>query len=275
VALTLDQALGQLDIAAVAFQRIETPGTALPPAGPGQVHFVAVLSGAGALQGAQGALTVRVGEMLLLPAEMAPRPDAGLVLVHGLLGATLLDGRSLFDFLTLPHRLEARGTELFNGAIPELLRESAHGGAGSTAIVTCLARRLVTTLVRDAWPAANEIPSSGVSNQQERLRKIVDLFKKDPARDYSLDSLADAAGMSRTVFHRLFTQTYGCSPLALLREFRLKRAEELLTQTDMPIKTITARLGYRSRSHFWKLFKDAHGVDPERFRQQGGKLDTG
>jgi AraC-like DNA-binding protein len=239
------------------------------------VHFIAVLSGDGELQGTQGALTVRMGEMLLLPAEMVPRADAGLVLVHGLLSATLLDGRSLFDFLTLPHRLDASGTELFNGAIPELLRESVHGGAGSAAIVTCLARRLVTTLVRDAWPAASEIPSSGVSNQQERLRKIVDLFKNDPARDYSLDRLADAAGMSRTVFHRLFTQTYGCSPLALLREFRLKRAEELLTQTDMPIKTITARLGYRSRSHFWKLFKDAHGVDPEQFRQQGGKLDAG
>jgi transcriptional regulator GlxA family with amidase domain len=37
-----------------------------------------------------------------------------------------------------------------------------------------------------------------------------------------------------------------------LRALRLKRAEELLRQTDMPVKTITARPGYRSRSHFSK-----------------------
>lgn len=269
MSLTLDQALGQLDITAHAFQRIEIPGTVLPAAAPGQVHFIAVLSGSGHLECADGPLPVSEGQLLVLPRTAAPRSGPGLVLAHGLLCALLLDGRSLFEFLSLPHRQEALGTELLSGAIPEMLRESAHGGAGSAAIVTCLARRLVTTLVRDAWPAAEAIQSAGVASQQERLSKIVDLLRKDPARDYSLDTLADAAGMSRTVFHRTFTQTYGSSPLVMLRDLRLKRAEELLTQTDMPIKTITARLGYRSRSHFWKLFRDAHGIDPEQFRLQG------
>ena len=267
--LTLDQALGQLDITAIAFRRVELPETVLAPAAPGLVHFIAVLGGSGTLDGAPEPIPVAEGELLLLPGQMELRPSPGLVLAHGLLGATLLDGRSLFALLPLPHRLNAAGTELLTGAIPEMLRESAHGGAGSAAIVTCLARRLVTTLVRDAWPKAEEISPAGVASQQERLGKIVDLLKKDPAREYTLDGLAQAAGMSRTVFHRLFTQTYGSSPLAMLREFRMKRAQALLSETDMPIKTITARLGYRSRSHFWKLFKDAHGIDPEQFRLQG------
>jgi AraC-like DNA-binding protein len=268
--LTQDQALGQLDIEAAAFQCIETGGAAMPCAAAGQVHFVAVLNGSGVLAGVDGPMSVTAGQLLLLPGGVAPTPGPGLVLAHGLLRATLLDGRSLFDFMPLPHVLEAGGTELFTGAIPELLREAAQGGAGSAAIVTCLARRLVTALVRDAWPGVDQIQPSALSSQQERLRDIVNLMRKDPARDYTLDCLADAAGMSRTVFHRLFTQSYGSSPLAMLREVRLKRAAELLALTDMPIKTITARLGYRSRSHFWKLFKDAHGVDPEQFRQHGG-----
>jgi AraC-like DNA-binding protein len=269
MALTLDQALGQLDITAIAFRRIDLPETVLPPAAPGLVHFIAVLGGAGALHSVAAPIAVAEGELLLLPGQLELHPEAGLVLAHGLLGASLLDGRSLFDLLPLPHRLNAAGTELLTGAIPEMLRELAHGGAGSAAIVTCLARRLITTLVRDAWPQAGEISSASNASQRERLGKIVDLLRKDPAREYTLDGLAQAAGMSRTVFHRLFTQTYGSSPLALLRELRMKRAQALLSETDMPIKTITARLGYRSRSHFWKLFKDAHGIDPEQFRQQG------
>lgn len=267
MALTLDQALGQVDITALAFQRIALAGNELPGAAPEMAHFIAVLEGCGTLGTALGPISAKAGELLLLPGYAAPRPGPGLVLAHGLLAAKLLDGRSLFDFLLLPHRLDAAGSELFTGAIPELLRESAHGGAGSAAIVNCVARRLVTTLVRHAWPDAAEVPSPGISSQQERLAKIVKLLEKDPAREYTLDGLAQAAGMSRTVFHRLFTQTYSCSPLSMLREFRMKRAEKLLAETDMPIKIITARLGYRSRSHFWKLFKDAHGVDPEQFRQ--------
>ena len=54
MALTLDQALGQIDISAIAFQRIEIPGTVLPAAAHDQVHFIAVLSGSGQLDCAQG-----------------------------------------------------------------------------------------------------------------------------------------------------------------------------------------------------------------------------
>ncbi|WP_020652040.1 helix-turn-helix domain-containing protein [Massilia niastensis] len=269
MALTLDQALGQLDISAVAIGRVDHPGTGMPAPAAGQVHFIAVLHGAGMLACAGGPRAVRAGQLLLLPRDAAPQAGAGLELAHCLLGARLLDGRSLFDFLPLPHTLDAGGSELFTGAIPEMLREAAHGGPGSSAIVTCLARRLVTTLVRDAWPDATAIQPAGVDSKREQLRRIIELMRKDPARDYTLDGLADAAGMSRTVFHREFKQAYGGSPLSVLREIRLKRAEELLAHTDMPIKTITGRLGYRSRSHFWKLFKDTHGIDPEQFRQQG------
>jgi AraC-like DNA-binding protein len=266
--LNLDQALGQLDIASSAFRRIEAAGDILPSAAPGQIHFVAVLSGSGELIGAHGALPVTAGDLLLLCGEFMPQPGPDLVLAHGLLGATLLDGRSLFDFLPLPHRLHAAGTELFSGAIPELLRESAYGGPGSAAIVTCLVRRLVTTLVRDAWPQDKQIASPHIASRHQRLGKIVELMEKDPARDYTLECLADAAAMSRTLFHREFVSRYGSSPLAMLRTLRLKRAEELLSNTDMPIKTITARLGYRSRSHFCKLFKDSCGADPEQYRNR-------
>jgi AraC-like DNA-binding protein len=268
--LTLDQVLGQLDISAVAVQRIEHPGAGLPAPAAGQVHFIAVLHGEGTLPCATGGLPVKAGQLLLLTGEAAPRASAGLVLAHCLLGANLMDGRSLFDYLPMPYMQDASGTELFTSAIPEMLREAAHGAPGSSAIVSCLARRLVTVLVREGWPNFSEIPPCRVATKQEQLRKIVELMKNDPAREYTLDSLADAAGMSRTVFHRLFSETYGVSPLSLLREFRLKRAEELLTYTDIPIKSIIGRLGYRSRSHFWKLFKDAHGIDPEQFRHQNG-----
>jgi AraC-like DNA-binding protein len=270
--LSLDQVLAQLDVSATSFRCIESVHDTVRAAAPDQVHCFAVLRGSGTIHAGHDALAAESEVLLLLPGTPAPRPGPGLVVAHGLLDATLLDGRSVFDYIHLPHRLKAVGSELFKGAIPELLRESACGSPGADAIIACLARRLVTVLLRDAWTDAQGIPSAHGATRRARLDGIVDLMKKDPGRDYTLESLADTAALSRTVFHRLFVETYGQTPLAMLRGLRLQRARELLRHTDMPIKTITARLGYRSHSHFCKLFTDAFGDAPERFRNARGSI---
>jgi AraC-like DNA-binding protein len=275
--MTLSQALSQLDINSSVFDAVEVDGAWSPDgADGGQATLLIVLRGSGSITLGDTALPVRAGQLWLVdgarpPALTATSDSDGLAVATGLLRVNLLDGRSMFDFIPTPHMHDAAGTELFTGAIPELLRESALGGPGSDAIVVCLIRRLVTVLVRDAWPEQQQIPSARISTQGQQFQKIVDLMHKDPARRYTLDNLAQATGMSRTVFHRTFSETYGSSPLTLLRKIRLKKAELLLRQTDMPIKTIASRLGYQSRSHFWQTFKDANGVDPESYRQLRGQ----
>lgn len=270
--MTLSHALSQLDIVSSPFDAVEVhPRWTPDAAGSGQAMLLIVLRGSGSIKLGQSVMPVRAGQLWLIngatPPEFSSQPGSdGLVLATGLLRVSLLDGRSMFDFIATPHVYDAAGSELFTGAIPELLRESAQGGPGSDAIVVCLIRRVVTVLVRDAWPETQQIPSTKISVQGQQFQKIVDLMNKDPARRYTLDNLALAAGMSRTVFHRTFSQTYGASPLTILRKIRLNKAELLLRKTNMPIKTIASRLGYQSRSYFWQAFKDAYGVDPESFR---------
>lgn len=271
--MTLAQALGQLDIDASPFDMVDVAG-AWSPGGAvdGQATLLIVLRGSGSIAAGAAVMPVRAGQLWLFTGPESPvlsaAPAGGLTVATSLLRVNLLDGRSMFDFIALPHMFDAAGAELFTGAIPELLRESAQGGPGSDAIVVCLIRRLVTVLVRDAWPQARQVPSAKVSAQGRQFKQIVDLMHKDPARRYTLDNLALAAGMSRTVFHRTFAAAYGSSPLALLRKIRLQKAQLLLRQTDLPIKTIASRLGYQSRSYFWQAFKDAYGVEPERYRQE-------
>lgn len=271
--MSLSTALSQLDIVSSPFDAVEVaPAWSPLGAASGQAMLLIVLRGQGSMTLGQSVKPLRAGQLWLIngsqPPELSRQPgDDGLAVAMGLLRVNLLDGRSMFDFIDTPHVFDAAGTELFTGAIPELLRESAQGGPGSDAIVICLTRRLVTALVRDAWPDAHQIPSAKISAQGQQFQKIVDLMNKDPARRYTLENLAATAGMSRTVFHRTFSQTYGVSPLGMLKKFRLKRAELLLRQTDLPIKTIASRLGYKSRSYFWQSFKDAYGIDPESFRE--------
>jgi AraC-like DNA-binding protein len=271
--MSLSTALSQLDIVSTPFNAVDVvPAWSPLGASSGEAMLLIVLRGRGSMTMGQSVMPMHAGQLWLISGALPPQlssesGDNELAVATGMLRVSLLDGRSMFDFIDTPHVYDATGTELFTGAIPELLRESAHGGPGSDAIVICLIRRLVTVLVRDAWPETHQIPSGKISAQGQQFQKIVDLMSKDPARRYTLDNLASTAGMSRTVFHRTFSQTYGVSPLAMLKKFRLKRAELLLRQTNLPIKTIASRLGYQSRSYFWQSFKDAYGLDPERYRE--------
>lgn len=279
--MTLSQALSQLDIVASPFCAADVDGAWSPGDATGdQATLLIVLRGSGNLTVGGATMPVRAGQLWLVNGAQRPvlacaADDADLAVAAGSLRVNLLDGRNMFDFIATPHVHDAIGTELFTGAIPELLRESQQGGPGSDAIVVCLVRRLVTVLLRDAWPETQQIPSAKISVQGQQFQKIVDLMHKDPARRYTLDNLAQAAGMSRTVFHRTFNATFGSSPLTLLRTIRLKKAQLLLRQTDMPIKTIAARLGYQSRSYFWQAFKDTYGVDPESYRSNGESASSG
>jgi AraC-like DNA-binding protein len=279
MALSLEHALGQMNVSSFGFHTIKVASPWEPDAiSRGQAHLLVVLSGAGEMLSSSTLMPVSVGQMWIVgadgPLQLRPRSGtaggsgtrgADLVIAHGIIAATLLNGRCVFDFIVMPHCADLGNSELFASAIPELLRESASDDAGSAAIVKCLVRRIATLILRDAWVEAAVIPAVS-SRHGEQFEKIVEAMTKDPARQFTLDSLASAAGMSRTAFHKTFTKAYGKSPLALLRGIRLKKAEELLTYTDLPIKAISVRLGYRSRSYFWQTFKAAYGMDPESFR---------
>jgi AraC-like DNA-binding protein len=269
MALSLEHALGQLNVSWFGFQTIEVASSWGPDAiSRGQAHLFIVLAGAGEMLASSTVTPVAAGQMLVVGADcpLQFRPGgADLVIAHGIVAATLLNGRCVFDFIVMPHCVDLGNSELFVSAIPELLREAASDDAGSAAIVSCLVRRIVTLVLRDAWHDAVVVPAVG-SRHGQQFEKIVEAMTKDPARPFTLDSLASTAGMSRTAFHKTFTKAYGKSPLAVLRTIRLKKAEELLTYTDLPIKAISARLGYRSRSYFWQAFKTAYGMDPESYR---------
>lgn len=81
-----------------------------------------------------------------------------------------------------------------------------------------------------------------------------------------MEGLASIAGMSRSAFAAHFTQTFGRTPLNLLKSERLRRARELLATTNAPVDQIARSVGFSSRSHFSHAFRTAYGVDPTNFR---------
>ncbi len=90
---------------------------------------------------------------------------------------------------------------------------------------------------------------------------------RDPARDWSLDALADIAAASRATLVRGFRKAAGISPRAFLAELRLNLARQLLLAGHDPIGKIAEDAGYQSEAALSRAFLRRFGVRPGRLRR--------
>jgi AraC-like DNA-binding protein len=84
--------------------------------------------------------------------------------------------------------------------------------------------------------------------------------------DLTLESAARAAHMSRYHFSRTFKKHTGSRFIDFVTELRMRRAQALLLQTDLPLSDICVKVGYRDLSHFQRTFKATFAVTPSVYR---------
>jgi AraC-like DNA-binding protein len=88
-----------------------------------------------------------------------------------------------------------------------------------------------------------------------------------PEVDWSLDSMAAAAGMSRSVFARRFTECLAMPPKHYLTRVRMYRALESLQHATLSVAELAHRLGYDSEAAFARAFKRHIGISPSAARK--------
>src|SRR3546814_7750662 len=87
-----------------------------------------------------------------------------------------------------------------------------------------------------------------------------------PERHWTTASMAESAGMSRSLFCKSFREAVGATPIHYLKTVRLELAASLLRQTGLPLSEVAHRVGYKSDEAFLRAFPSGYGVTPGRFR---------
>jgi AraC-like DNA-binding protein len=200
----------------------------------------------------------------LIPATGAGK--AGLLVAHGRIRVTYHGSVGLFDALREPlvHVLTPEDTVRL--AFEDLLEEILRQRPGARAMAEALLRRWVILLLRRSWLDAAHPPCWLAILEDERLCRALTAMLDRPEQAFTVAGLAEVAGMSRSVFAARFGAAVGRSPMEFLKTLRLERAAHLLTGTDLPVKSITTRVGYSSRSSFTRAFVTSRGIDPTAFR---------
>ena len=86
---------------------------------------------------------------------------------------------------------------------------------------------------------------------------------------WTVESLAEAAGMSRSAFAARFKELLGQTPLKYVTEWRMQKAMQLLQQREKKIIDVARLVGYESDAAFSKAFKRVVGTNPSEYLKRG------
>ena len=95
----------------------------------------------------------------------------------------------------------------------------------------------------------------------------LEAFHEDPAHGWTVQRLADAAGVSRAQFARRFTEVMAEAPMSYVTGWRLCLAADLLHDTNHTVDAIASRVGYGSGFALSAAFKREYRSSPRDYRR--------
>ncbi|MFL6786879.1 MAG: helix-turn-helix domain-containing protein [Sphingomicrobium sp.] len=148
-----------------------------------------------------------------------------------------------------------------------LLEEVKAPKEGSRALMSALMKGCLVMLLRRHLEASRTAGTAPAVFQDTRLSRAISAILNFPAAPHSLTSLAKEAGMSRSAFAHEFRAALNHTPMEFVARVRLDLAHRLLETTALGVEGIATAVGFNSRSHFSRLFREHFGTDPSTFRR--------
>jgi AraC-like DNA-binding protein len=192
-------------------------------------------------------------------------------------GAVLLCGAYEFDhdgvhplLSILPPVLHAVAGDEAIGNVVRILDAEV---GGSSPGADTIARRLVDVLFVLAirsWLARQPEGAAGWLGalRDPSTQRALACLHGSPARDWTLEDLARAVGVSRATLARRFTGLVGEPPLTYLRRWRMTLAAQAMRERDLSLGELAELSGYASDIAFHKAFARERGCTPASYRKQ-------
>jgi len=141
---------------------------------------------------------------------------------------------------------------------------------GGETVITRLADILVIQAIR-SWIAQDPAAQTGWLGalQDEQIGRAISLIHRDPARAWTVASLAAEVAMSRSAFAARFTELVGEPAMHHVARWRMYVALTWLKEDGAALGELASRLGYQSEAAFSRAFKRIIGVSPGAVRRNG------
>lgn len=143
--------------------------------------------------------------------------------------------------------------------------EAASLCAGGETVLANLADIVVIKTIRywiEHFPEANQGWLGALKDQ--KIGRALALIHAHPESAWTLDRLANEAGMSRSGFSARFTEVIGLSAKKYLTEWRMGMARMKIMNSPVSLTELAEEFGYTSEAAFSRAYKRVFGVPPLR-----------
>lgn len=117
-----------------------------------------------------------------------------------------------------------------------------------------------------------EITPSSITTtslDEEFVKKALECVEKNMDNpDYSLENLSTELGLSKTHLNRKLAAIINMKPLQFIRSVRLKRAAQLLVNSQYNVNEIADMVGFNTLKYFNRYFKEEFGMTPTQYREK-------
>ncbi len=152
--------------------------------------------------------------------------------------------------------------------IGTIMTESRRKRLGAGSVLSRLSELIFIEVVRSYMESLPDDARGWLAALADRhVGQAIRMLHDDPARPWTLDGLARAVGVSRTVLVNRFTERVGVAPMTYLSQWRLQIAAGLLAGGGATIASIAADVGYESEAAFSRMFKRCTGMSPGAWRK--------
>jgi AraC-like DNA-binding protein len=154
------------------------------------------------------------------------------------------------------------------------VEEAGAGRAGYDAVADKLAEVLFLETLRGYIEALPEQRTGWLAGLRDPLvGASIAKLHEDPARAWTVASLAQSVNASRTVLADRFAALIGKPPMQYLTQWRMALAAHLLRSTRLSLTRVVEQVGYQSEAAFSRAFKREYGGPPGLWRRQEGASD--
>ena len=149
----------------------------------------------------------------------------------------------------------------------ERMREELRSAQpGSSLIAQQLAYMMLVQALRlHLADAASATPGWLFALSDKHMSLAITTIHNDPGHPWTLQSLAERVGMSRSVFALRFREIVGATPMEYLTRWRMLLGADRLKNTTESLSAIATSLGYESESAFGKAFRRVMGTAPRQY----------
>lgn len=216
----------------------------------------------------------RQGEAILSPADVERRnffvPTNGRLVIlwlhprYQILGS--FNPLRLFDF---PAVYGGGAAAALKPLMTRLIHIGKRRGVASLSDLAernALGLEILSILTRDREPKANAVETLALRGE---LADVVNYIDHHLGERITVADLARRRSLSASRFHRVFKRMTGMSPVAFILERRVRKAQILLSTTDLPLAEIAERTGFVNVHYFSRIFKRHVGVPPGAYRGTG------